>query len=164
MGEQPQCTLHAYQRALEAGVSVEMDVRKTADGDLVVIHDRTTGRTCDQDWVMAEKTVAQLQTLDAAHGFDLRHDKTYPLRGRGITIPTLDEVFTVFVRKHRPGMILWVDAKDDESYAFAENQVVYDRLIELIGKHNLWKEVHVEVSQTKEAEALRWGDEKVERR
>ena len=61
-------------------------------------------------------------------------------------------------------MILWVDAKDDESYAFAENQVVYDRLIELIGKHNLWKEVHVEVSQTKEAEALRWGDEKVERR
>ena len=47
-----------------------MDIRKTAEGDIIVMHDETTGRTCNKDWVVAEKTVAELKRLDAAYNYD----------------------------------------------------------------------------------------------
>lgn len=159
--EHPESTLYAYDRNLRAGVSLDMDIRKTADGDIVVLHDKTTGRTCDKDWLVAEKTVAELKTLDAAHHFDPGGDRTFPLRGKGIAIPTLDEALALFAREKRPGAIVWIDTKDDETYPFEENQGLYDRLIALIAGHNLWQEAHVEVATVREAEALRTRDSRV---
>lgn len=66
----PESTLFAYQRNLQAGLSLDIDIRKTADGDIVAFHDETTGRTADKDWRVADKTVAELKTLDAAYRFD----------------------------------------------------------------------------------------------
>ncbi len=157
----PESTMYAYVRNLKHGVSMDADIRRTGDGDIVVIHDETTGRTCDKDYVVAEKTVAELKTLDAAYHFDPRRDKTFPLRGGGIRIPTLDEAMQRFASEKRPGAILWIDTKDDEDYLFSENQGLYDRLIELIGKHDLWEAAHVEVSAIREAEALRQRDPRV---
>jgi glycerophosphoryl diester phosphodiesterase len=138
-----------------------MDIRKTAGGDIVVMHDETTGRTCDKDWTVAEKTVSELKTLDAAYRFDPAGDRSFPFRGRGLTIPTLDEALTLFVQGKQPGAIVWIDTKDDEDYPFEENQGLYDRLIELIARHNLWSEAHIEVSSVKEAEALRQRDPRI---
>ncbi len=157
----PQNTLYAFRRNLHDGFSLDMDIRKTADGEIVVIHDQTTGRTCDQDWVVAEKTVAELQTLDAAYKFDPKGDHTFPLRGKGVIIPTLEEVFRVVAMKKRPGLRMWIDTKDDESYPFEANQRFYDRVIELIGKYGLWEEALIEVSRVEEAEALRHRDARV---
>ncbi|MCP5120273.1 MAG: hypothetical protein GY953_56475, partial [bacterium] len=119
-----------------------------------VIHDETTGRLSDQDWTVAEKTVAELKTLDAAANNDA-------YRGRGLRLATLDEALELFAAGKRSGAIVWIDTKDDEDYPFAENQQLYDRLIELIGKHHLWREAHVEVSRVEEAEALRARDARV---
>lgn len=159
--EYPESTLYAYERNLRAGLSLDMDIRKTADGEIVVMHDETTGRTCDKDWRVAEKTVAQLKTLDAAAHFDPGHDRSYPMRGRGITLPTLDEALALFVQKKQPGAIVWIDTKDDEDYPFQKNQALYDRLVELITEYNLWSEAHVEVSSPQEAKAVKQRDARV---
>lgn len=159
--EHPEATLYAYECNLRAGVSLDMDIRKTVDDEIVVMHDKTTGRTCDKNWLVAERTVAELKTLDAAYRFDPTGDRSFPLRGKGITIPTLDEALALFVREKRPGAIVWIDTKDDETCPFEENQGLYDRLIMLIGKHDLWQEAHVEVSAVREAEALRERDSRI---
>ena len=101
----PESTMHAYVRNLRHGVSMDADIRRTGDGDIVVIHDETTGRTCDRDYVVADKTVAELKTLDAAYHFDPQRDKTYPLRGSGVRIPTLDEVMRRFASEKRPNLL-----------------------------------------------------------
>ena len=160
-GENPENTLYGFKRNLRDGVSLDMDIRKTADGDIVVTHDKTTGRACDKNWVVAQKTVAELKTLDASYLFDPKSDESFPLRGRGIIIPTLAEVFRLFSEKKSPGATMWIDTKDDESYTLEENQGLYDRLIELIGEYDLWNEAHIEVARTKEAEALRSRDPRV---
>ncbi len=160
-GEYPENTLYAYVRNLRDGFSLDMDIRKTGDGDIVVIHDETTGDTCDEDWIVAEKTVADLKPLDAAYRFDPKGDQSFPLRGQGITIPTLEEVFRLFSERKTPSAILWIDTKDDEDYPFEQNQALYDRLVGLIHQHNLWNEAHIEVSRTEEAEALRSRDPRV---
>ena len=150
--EYPESTLHAYERNLRAGLSLDMDIRKTADDEIIVSHDETTGRTCDKDWRVAERTVAQLKTLDAAAQFDPCRDQSYPMRGKGITLPTLDEALALFVQKKQPGAIVWIDTKDDEDYPIEKNQALYDRLVKLIAEHNLWSEAHVEVSSRQEAD------------
>ena len=130
-----------------------------------MIHDNTTGRTTEQNWIVKDKTVEQLQTLDAAYKFDpkgrIMGKDAYPLRGRGITIPTLDEVFSEFVQNRRPGMFMWIDTKDDENYPFSENLGLYARLVELIGRYNLWEEAHIEVSNSQEADHLRSLDSRI---
>ena len=64
--EAPENTLAAFRRAWEQGVEgVELDVRVTRDGEVVVIHDATTKRTAGVDRAVAEQTLAELKTLDA---------------------------------------------------------------------------------------------------
>ena len=44
----PENTLAAFELAIEAGASaVELDIRCTADGQVVAMHDRTVDRTTD---------------------------------------------------------------------------------------------------------------------
>ncbi|MDQ3368639.1 MAG: glycerophosphodiester phosphodiesterase [Myxococcota bacterium] len=62
----PENTLAAFRRAWELGVEcVELDVRLTRDGEVVVIHDATTKRTTGADRPVAEQTLAELKALDA---------------------------------------------------------------------------------------------------
>jgi glycerophosphoryl diester phosphodiesterase len=90
----PENTLHAFERALAAGADVvEMDVRSTADGTLVVHHDETVERTTDGRGRVSELTLAELKRLDAGHRWTPDGGQTFPLRGAGLTVPTLEEVF-----------------------------------------------------------------------
>lgn len=90
----PENTLHAFERAAALGVDViETDVRATADGELVVIHDPTLGRTTDGAGRVGQLTLAELKRLDAGYRWSPDGGKSFPLRGRGLTVPTLREVF-----------------------------------------------------------------------
>jgi glycerophosphoryl diester phosphodiesterase len=63
--DQPENTLLAYQRAIEAGADgVECDVRLTRDGQLVCIHDRTLGRTSSGRGSVSSRSLRQLEDLD----------------------------------------------------------------------------------------------------
>jgi glycerophosphoryl diester phosphodiesterase len=62
----PENTLAAVNLAWKLGAdAVEIDVRLTADGHIVALHDETTKRTTGRDWRVAERTLAELRTLDA---------------------------------------------------------------------------------------------------
>lgn len=90
----PENTLHAFTHAADLGVDVlEMDVRSTRDGQLVLIHDSTVDRTSNGTGAVQDLALAELQALDAGYAWSTDRGETFPFRGRGIRIPTLDEVF-----------------------------------------------------------------------
>ncbi|WP_241002681.1 glycerophosphodiester phosphodiesterase family protein [Streptomyces sp. CB01881] len=61
----PEHTLAAYRRALEEGAdAVECDVRVTADGQLVCVHDRRIGRVSDGRGTVSAMTLAELEAHD----------------------------------------------------------------------------------------------------
>ncbi|MEW5854592.1 MAG: glycerophosphodiester phosphodiesterase family protein [Myxococcota bacterium] len=66
----PENTLAAYRDAVEAGADVlETDIRATADGELVLMHDDTVDRTTDGTGEVASMTWAQIQAL-TVHNHD----------------------------------------------------------------------------------------------
>ncbi len=103
----PENTLYTFQRAVDLGVDVlEMDVHRTKDGQLVVLHDATLDRTTNGTGPVDRYTLAELKKLDAAYHWS-PNGKSFPLRGQGLSIPALSEVFEAF-----PQMRLNVEIKD----------------------------------------------------
>ena len=65
--DSPEHTLGAYVRALEEGAeALECDVRMTADGHLVCVHDRDLRRTAPHPGVVSTMDLAELDQLDFA--------------------------------------------------------------------------------------------------
>ncbi|MFI5931149.1 glycerophosphodiester phosphodiesterase [Actinoplanes sp. NPDC051494] len=84
----PENTLPALAAAVLAGATfVEFDVRTTADGVPVVIHDRTVDRTTDGSGPVAGLTAAEITALDAGGWFSPAYT--------GIGVPLLTEVLDV---------------------------------------------------------------------
>ncbi len=81
----PENTLAAFRLAWEQGADgIEADFRLTRDGQVVCIHDDTTGRTAGSDIRVADASLAELRRLDVGA---LRGE-----RWRGEPIPTLEEI------------------------------------------------------------------------
>ena len=96
----PGNTLFAYQNAAKLGVDVlEMDIHITKDGKLVLMHDETVDRTTDGTGEIESMTLAELKQLDAGYSWTPDEGKTFPFRGQGITMTTLEEVFQTFPEK-----------------------------------------------------------------
>ena len=73
---------------------LELDVRLTRDGQVVVFHDATLDRTTDGSGLVADHPLAAIKELDAGYRFaDLEGEHSF--RGRGVVVPTLDEVLEV---------------------------------------------------------------------
>lgn len=90
----PENTLEAFVYSAKMGVDVlELDIRSTADGTLVVMHDGDVARTTDGTGRVNELTVETLKKLDAGYLFTPDNGQTYPFRGKGVSIPTLREIF-----------------------------------------------------------------------
>ena len=65
-GDHPEHTLAAYEEAVAQGADgVECDIRLTADGHLVCVHDATLDRTTDGTGRVSRHTVEQLRRLNA---------------------------------------------------------------------------------------------------
>jgi glycerophosphoryl diester phosphodiesterase len=61
----PEHTLAAYSRAIESGADgLECDVRLTADGHLVCVHDRRIDRTSNGRGVLSTMSLEELSTFD----------------------------------------------------------------------------------------------------
>jgi glycerophosphoryl diester phosphodiesterase len=61
----PEHTLAAYRRAIESGADgLECDVRLTADGHLVCVHDRRIERTSNGRGVLSTMSLEELSTFD----------------------------------------------------------------------------------------------------
>lgn len=84
-GEAPENTLASFQVAVAAGVkAIELDVRMSADGELIVVHDHRVDRTTWSTGLVRGFTQAELGLLDARRNTPGWHSV--------IGIPTLAEV------------------------------------------------------------------------
>src|ERR671938_442670 len=89
MGHCPENTLASFERGLELGADwIEVDVHLSRDGALVVIHDETLERTTNGSGLVRERTLAELQRLDAGHGerIPTLEEVLVWARGRGIGV------------------------------------------------------------------------------
>ena len=93
----PENTMYAFEKAAEMGVDgLETDIHATADGELVISHDPHVDRVTDGTGLIKEMTLAELKQLDAGYRWTADGGQTYPYRGMGLTIPTLDHFFVHF--------------------------------------------------------------------
>jgi len=82
----PENTLAAFSLAHAQGApAIELDAKLTADGEIVVFHDRTLDRTTDGTGRLNSLPLAALRELDAGSHFSIQY--------KGEKIPTLAEVF-----------------------------------------------------------------------
>ena len=66
----PENTLAAFELALAQGAdAIELDVKLSADGHVVVIHDATVDRTTDRQGRVKDISLAELRSLDAGGFF-----------------------------------------------------------------------------------------------
>jgi glycerophosphoryl diester phosphodiesterase len=91
----PENTLAAFERAFDDGADwIECDVRLTADGAPIVLHDATLERTTDGRGPAARRTLAEVRRLDAGAWFGRRFARQ--------PVPTLTEVLEC--ARHRGGV------------------------------------------------------------
>ncbi|MBI2424600.1 MAG: hypothetical protein HYV27_17340 [Candidatus Hydrogenedentes bacterium] len=90
----PENTVLAFTEAakISPAILLEGDLRLTKDGAVVVIHDAAVDRTTNGSGLVPEQSLEQIKALDAGYHFTQDEGKTFPWRGKGITIPTLAEV------------------------------------------------------------------------
>ncbi|WP_425153780.1 glycerophosphodiester phosphodiesterase [Candidatus Palauibacter sp.] len=89
----PENTLPSFEHAVHVGAdAVELDLHRSADGHLMVIHDPNLPRTTDGTGPVEDRTLDELRAFDAGYRFTTDRGKTFPFRGEGVRIPTLEEV------------------------------------------------------------------------
>lgn len=100
----------AFSLATEQGAhGIEFDVRLSADGNVVIMHDDTVDRTTNGTGRVSKMTAAALRELDA---------------GGGQPVPTLDQVFEAF----GPSMLYNVELKEFGLWGKGLEEAVADRI------------------------------------
>ena len=122
-GHAPENTMPAFIAAAQLSAdSIELDVHRSKDGRIVVIHDETVNRTSNGRGVVEQMTWQELRALDFSKPFATPEYKNVP-------IPCLEEVLE-FLQGNR--LKLNIELKTDENiYEGIEEEVV--RLVEKYG-------------------------------
>ncbi len=135
----PENTMLAYDGAVQAGFAgIEIDVWESDNGDLMVFHDKKTGRVCqgekDQIWHVNQ---------------DNRKEERYriPWKGEEWIIPDLQEVLQ-WAKKHPGILLLHIKSIPDEHDVSDEG---VEKIVRLIKDNELEDQV---VAFTKEKELL----------
>jgi len=116
----PENTLPAYEYAYGLGcTAVEMDIRHTADGRYVMIHDDTVDRTTNGTGYVDEMTLAEIRALDIDMGW--RYGGRWP----GLKVPTFEEALEL-TREY--GGELYLDSKTNEVEGAAQIILEQDML------------------------------------
>ena len=103
-------------------------MRATRDGVVVVIHDSTLERTTNERGAVCERSFAELRRCDA--GFRFEQAGRYPYRGRGVQVPSLEELLD-----EMPQVPLNIEIKQTEPpieptvAALLERKRAYDRVV-----------------------------------
>lgn len=116
----PENSLKAIELAIEAGVDVvEIDLAKTKDGHLILMHDKTLDRTTTGKGSVGKWTLDSLKTLKLKNGAGLRTHHSIPtledalLLAKGRVMLNLDKAYDLF----------------DEVYALLEKTNTTDHII-----------------------------------
>ncbi len=129
--ERPDNTLCAIEYGWSLGAIPEVDIRLTADGVLICLHDDTLERTTDAPAEIAKRPAGEL-SLAAVRSCDAGC-KFAPIYA-GEKVPTLDEVFARLKADARRR--LYADLKQHD-------EMMLDRLAELEARHGCLRQVIV---------------------
>jgi glycerophosphoryl diester phosphodiesterase len=100
--EAPENTIRAFERAIGIGVDrIELDLRRAADGGIVVLHDHDLSRLCGDERRVDELTLAELRALPVL-------EPTYGT-APNTRVPEFDEVLD----RIAPRCPLYLELKDD---------------------------------------------------
>jgi glycerophosphoryl diester phosphodiesterase len=122
----------AFEKSAELGVDyIETDVHFTKDKKFVVIHDDTIQRVTNGAGKVSGYTMDELRQFDAGHNFTEDDGKTYPYRGKGIGLLSLEEILDAF-----PAQKFNIDLKD-------KNPLQIKHFIDIIDKLNAYNRVIV---------------------
>jgi glycerophosphoryl diester phosphodiesterase len=115
----PENTVEAFHAAADAGADfIELDVRLTADGHLVVLHDADVSRTTNGTGMVHQMTLAQVKALDVVGG------------ERSLKVPTLEEVL------HEMSGLIGVDVeiknRREDPGGEATDEAVAERCVETV--------------------------------
>ena len=92
----PENTLASFESALTVGADlIELDIQRTRDGQVVVLHDGTLERTTDGRGKVFEKTLAEVKAVSA--GYPERFESRYASE----RVPTLPEALDLLKGRTR---------------------------------------------------------------
>lgn len=127
--EFPENTLFAYEQSLKHGADgLEVDVQLTKDNVVVLFHPNDLSAKTNGTGPLSNFTYKELKKLDAAYKFDPRKDTSFPERGKGHTIPTLEELLDKF-----PSTEIVIDMKALPAKPLAE------ALVKVVNTKNKWR-------------------------
>lgn len=127
----PENTLVAFQGALDLGYRhIETDTHLTRDGHLVLFHDATLDRTTNGFGHVEDLSLAELKELDAGYRFTPDGGLTFPFRGKGVTVPTVDEALALS-SELKLNLELKQDVPDmtGPMWRFIEERGLHDRVL-----------------------------------
>lgn len=118
-------TIESIDAAFAYGATVvELDIRRTADSNLVVFHDDMLECRTNGAGNVSDHSVEYLKTLDIGYGYTWNNGVSYPFRGRGTgKMPTLAEVLQQF-----PGKRFMLDNKDGDAESIRNLARILDSL------------------------------------
>ena len=102
----PENTAPALIAALELGMAVEVDLRRTSDGEIVIIHDETLDRTTSGTGPVANASLDEIKALDAGRW----HDERFT----GEKVPTLNDLCEIAATHGRAEVALVLETKVDD--------------------------------------------------
>lgn len=115
----PENSLEAIDNAIKMGVDiVELDVKKTKDGELILMHDRTLERTTTGKGLVSENTLDYIRSLNLKNGCNIRTVHK---------VPTLEEALL-----HAKGKIM-INLDQADLY--------FDQIYELMKKTGTTKQI-----------------------
>lgn len=124
-GSAPENTLPAFDLAARQGADAfELDVRLTADGVPVVVHDSSLERTTGDRATVAALTLSQLREMDAGSRFST-DGNAFPFRAAGVVVPTLTEVLRAF-----PDMPVLLEIKEARAQEPIRRVLIEERAVD----------------------------------
>ncbi len=113
----------AFKLAVQQGADAfELDVRLTADGVPVLLHDPTLDRTTDRNGPLGALSLAELGGVDAGARFTPDGGRSYPFRGSAVRVPTLAEVLSGF-----PDIPVMVEVKEPAAQEAVRRTLLEER-------------------------------------
>lgn len=123
-GYEPENTLLSFEKAIDIGVDwIELDLRRSVDGHLVVIHDDTVDRTTNGSGKVNDLTFAELKNLNI---------------DKGQTIPELQEV--IDLARNKVKMVLEMkqpDIETDVIDSITSNNLTDRCMVASFNKHSI---------------------------
>lgn len=102
-------TLQAVDASVQAGAQViHLNVHRTRDGKLIVFHDWTLDCATDAAGAISERSYDELNDIDAGFGYSFDYGETFPFRGKGYRISSLEDFYDRYP-KHE----FWLNIKAD---------------------------------------------------